>query len=439
MPKKNDPPETRNDPETKTEGTPESPSGDGSIPYVSLIQDPFGYRNAEISQAQEIADELPLDEDTETFQPAEDHGELESMARAMNEQAELARKTAEELADWVPDSDPGGKAATEKLQAQIAEDEALQARLARENQEREEREREEREEAGETDPQLQAALPRPDPDSGTLDVDEVRSCIEALLFMVDKPLTLERLREMIGPDFPLPVFQEAITALQDRYRHPAHGIEVVDVAHGYQFRTKPGRAALAKKLARTQTKRLSTGAMETLAITAYRQPVMKEDIDKIRGVDSSYFIKNLLDHKLISITGRSELPGRPMLYGTTDEFLALFGLKDLSAMPSLREIERMIPSSQSGTGDEDPRVKEMRRLVNQMTTDTSATLNYDPREDEKFLKEIRERVSEIPTSTPYLEEQKAAEKAAKELAAQAAQTPLPTETGDPAPELPLKG
>ena len=190
----------------------------------------------------------------------------------------------------------------------------------------------------------------------------------------------------------------------------------MEVAGGYQYRTKAGRAPLAKKLAKVPAKRLTAGAMETLAIVAYRQPVMKEDVDKIRGVDSSYFVKNLLDNKLIKITGRSELPGRPMLYATTEEFLTLFGLKDLSSMPSLREIEQMIPASQTGKGDEDPRVKEMRRLVNQMTTDTSTTLNYDPKEDEKILKEIKDRVSSIPSSTPYLEEQKAAEKAAKDLA-----------------------
>jgi segregation and condensation protein B len=148
--------------------------------------------------------------------------------------------------------------------------------------------------------------------------------------------------------------------------------------------------------------------------------VLKEEVDKIRGVDSSYFVRGLLDRKLIAITGRSELPGRPMLYSTTDHFLELFGLKDLAAMPSLREIEQMVPQSQSQNPDDpdssDPRVREMRRLVGQMKADTSTTLLYDPKEDERILSDIRERVKAIPTSTPYLEEQKAAEKAAKEEA-----------------------
>jgi segregation and condensation protein B len=150
--------------------------------------------------------------------------------------------------------------------------------------------------------------------------------------------------------------------------------------------------------------------METLAIIAYQQPVMKEEIDKIRGVDSSYFVRGLLDRKLIKISGRSELPGRPMLYGTTPEFLEVFGLKDLSSLPSLRELEQMIPQSQSGNPeDEDPKTREMRRLVSEMKADHSSALHYNPKEDEKILKEIRDQVNLIPTSTPYLDELKAAE------------------------------
>jgi segregation and condensation protein B len=160
--------------------------------------------------------------------------------------------------------------------------------------------------------------------------------------------------------------------------------------------------------------------MESLAIVAYKQPVLKEDIDKIRGVDSSYFIRGLMDKKLIKISGRSELPGRPMLYSTTDEFMQIFGLKDLNALPALRELESMIPSSPAKYED-DPRVKEMRRLVGEMTTDVSTTLAYDPKEDDKLLAEIREKVQSIPSSTPYLDAQKAQSKSdaarEKELAA----------------------
>jgi segregation and condensation protein B len=180
--------------------------------------------------------------------------------------------------------------------------------------------------------------------------------------------------------------------------------------------------------------------METLAIVAYRQPVMKEEIDKIRGVDSSYFIRGLMDRKLIAITGRSELVGRPMLYSTTETFLELFGLKDLAAMPPLRELESMVPTSQSDRPDgedADPRVREMRKLVSQMKSDTSTSLIYDPREDEKLLAEIRERVQAIPTSTAYLDEQKALEKQAKLDEKNGAKLAASGETAAPGTQLDL--
>jgi segregation and condensation protein B len=146
--------------------------------------------------------------------------------------------------------------------------------------------------------------------------------------------------------------------------------------------------------------------MESLAIVAYKQPVLKDDIDKIRGVDSSHFIRGLLDKKLIKIAGRSELPGRPMLYATSTEFLEVFGLKSLEALPPLKELESMVPGSQSGNPDDgDPRVKKMRELVASMNADHSVNLLYDPKEDEKFLTDIRERVKSIEIVTPTLQAQ----------------------------------
>jgi segregation and condensation protein B len=235
---------------------------------------------------------------------------------------------------------------------------------------------------------------------------------------------------MLNPELNFSLFQEAMEDLCRRYQGQEHGIEIFEVAGGYQFRTKPARADLAQKLIKIQTQRLSSGAMETLAIISYQQPVMKEEIDKIRGVDSSYFIRTLMDRKLIRISGRSELPGRPILYSTSPEFLEIFGLKDLSSLPPLRELEQMIPHSQStNPADEDPRVREMRRLVSEMKSDQSSALYYNPKEDDKILKEIREKVAAIPSSTPYLDELKAAEAiAAQAPPAESASVGPPEET-----------
>jgi segregation and condensation protein B len=247
-------------------------------------------------------------------------------------------------------------------------------------------------------------------------------------------MSATRLRQLLGPEHESSVFEQAIARVQEDYAGRKHGFELVEVNGGFQFRTKPGKAALAKKLVKVQVQRLSSGAMETLALVAYKQPCMKEDIDKVRGVDSSYFVRGLLDRRLIKITGRSELPGRPMLYATTEEFLELFGLADLSALPPLHELEKMIPASESGKPEEeDPRVREMRRLVAEMKAGTEARLSYDPKEDARLLTEIRERVAAIPSTTPYLEEQKVNEKIAKLQAELAEKIIL-----EPAPELPIE-
>lgn len=408
---------------------------EGGNDYVAFIDDPYGIKTIEISEAQKTSEELELDEELEPETEFEtDDSQLENLANALDEQAK--RLEAEALA---AQAQPAEEASAEELARQIAEDQALAAEMAREAAEAEK--------LLEIDPELLAALPRePQPDAqGNMDLSELQSCIETLLFMVDKPISPKKLQEWLGPDFKEELFVQALEGLKERYQSPHHGIELVEISNGWQLRTKPGRAALAKKLSKIQTQRLSSGGMETLAIIAYRQPVMKEEIDKIRGVDSSYFVRGLLDKKLIAITGRSELPGRPMLYSTTDHFLELFGLKDLAALPSLRELEQMVPASQSkNPEDEDPRVKEMRRLVNSMKADTSTSLLYDPKEDEKILKDIRERVQSIPTSTPYLDEQKALEKAAKEAAARGElpeNQPKGTQLGltppaTPEPELP---
>lgn len=250
-----------------------------------------------------------------------------------------------------------------------------------------------------------------------LGLEEAQSSIEALIFMAEKPLSLEKIFDLLSPkneegDRPtaFSVFQEAYTAIKDRYAASHHGFELVEVAGGLQFRTKPGMASFTRKLTKIQVQRLSSGAMETLAIVAYRQPVLKDEIDKVRGVDSSYFIRNLLDRNLIEMSGRSELPGRPILYSTTSQFLQLFGVSSIKDLPPLSEIENMVPTSEVGAENEDPRVKDMRKLVSEMKSDRTR-IDYDPREDERILKEIKDRVSSIATSTPYLEEQKAQEAA----------------------------
>lgn len=407
---------------------------------------------SQVREAQYSTEELELEED---FGMA---SELNEMAAQLKEAAEeessadapenadpidmsqlaaaVAAQTRLDEAELAPLVEAQKEEAAEELAHQIAEDLALKAFEIQEQSEGSRKlesasgNQENAEEVNQmdaVDPVLQAALPTLN-ETGQLDLIELQSCIEALLFMTDKPMAKARLKDLLAPELPesaLAEFDQALALLTERYQRPEFGFEVVAVAGAYQLRTKPARAPLAKKLAKVQTQRLSSGGMETLAIVAYRQPVLKEEIDQIRGVDSSYFVRGLMDRKLIEITGRSELPGRPCLYSTTPHFLELLGVNALSDLPPLREIEQMIPTSTSGSAEDNPVVKQMRKLVQQMNSDTSVNLNYDPSEDETILQEIRARVQSIATSTPYLEEQKAAEKAAAEQAkAEAAQAAL---------------
>lgn len=390
---------------------------------ITLMTDPFHLGTTmpnvmDVAAAQNSDEELLLDEpndDAEELAPlvlADNEAEIdETLARIQEKLAAQDAILAKEAAAL---AEAEAREAEERLAAQIAEDDALERKM-----------KEDAENELKNDPELRAALPvePAETESGELDLREMESCIEALLFMSERPLGAKKLQELLGPEMSLEYFEQALVNLQARYSRFSHGIELAEIAHGYQFRTKPIRAPLAKKLAKIQTQRLSTGAMESLAIIAYKQPVLKDDIDKIRGVDSSHFIRGLLDKKLIKIAGRSELPGRPMVYATSNEFLEIFSLKSLDSLPPLKELESMIPGSQSGNPDDaDPRVKKMRELVASMNSDHSVSLLYDPKEDEKFLSEIRERVKSIEIVTPTLQAQAdeaEAEKAAGKARAKA--------------------
>jgi segregation and condensation protein B len=364
---------------------------DSADSSVTLVTDPYGIRTQEIHDSQN--DDDAISEDL----AAEDFSEALAESDSRLEKLEVAMKVEHNrnLEDLTQAAENQKEDLARELAEQIAEDEALKAL---EEQEAEE----------EMSEELKAALPSRS-ENGEIDAEELQSCIETLLFMSDKPVTLNKLKEWLVLEMESQGIRDALYNLQERYKSPAHGFELVEVGGGYQFRTKPIRAALAKRLAKVQSQRLSRGAMETLAIVAYKQPVLKEDIDQIRGVDSSHFIRTLLDKKLIYMAGRSELPGRPIVYETTQEFLEIFALKDLASLPPLKELEQMVPASQSDDpANEDPKVREMRRLVAEMKSDKHR-LQYDPKEDEKLLGDIRERVKSIPTSTPYLQQLEAEE------------------------------
>jgi segregation and condensation protein B len=166
--------------------------------------------------------------------------------------------------------------------------------------------------------------------------------VEALLFASDTPLEAERIREVLD----LADLHEAgrlIDELRARYDASGGGLQIVEVGGGYRMITRPDVAPWLVRLARSRTRtRLSRPALEALAIIAYKQPVSRPEIDAVRGVNSEAVLDNLLERRLVRISGRKEAPGRPYLFETTREFLVAFGLRDLGDLPKV-EGELVVP------------------------------------------------------------------------------------------------
>lgn len=171
-------------------------------------------------------------------------------------------------------------------------------------------------------------------------MENLKHIIESLLFVADEPLTIERIRNIIAVVTPDEV-RSALTALSDDYDAREGGFYLREIAGGYQLRTRPEYTQWIKRLVQPKQQRLSKAALETLAIIAYKQPTMRSDIEYIRGVDCGGIMRMLLERKLVRILGRKELPGRPMIYGTTKHFLEVFDLKDLKDLPTPKEMAEL--------------------------------------------------------------------------------------------------
>ncbi len=175
--------------------------------------------------------------------------------------------------------------------------------------------------------------------------DELMPIIDALIFASDTPLSIQKIKQLIDEDaadgLTLKEIRQAIDDINQDNKIQRRGFFLQEVAGGYQFRTRPNYASWVKKLKKTRPFRLTQPTLETLAIIAYRQPIIRAEIEKIRGVDSGGVIKALLERGLIKIVGRKNIAGRPFLLGSTSRFLEVFGLEKLSDMPSLKEFERL--------------------------------------------------------------------------------------------------
>lgn len=201
--------------------------------------------------------------------------------------------------------------------------------------------------------------------------------IEALIFSADEPISqAEIIRAVKGIDgeeidMTSDDVDDVVKELNNKYRNEKNAFNILKVANGYTFATRAEYAKYVGFLSSEKTKRrLSQAALETLAIIAYKQPITKPELETIRGVNSDYILNTLLEKKLITITGRTETIGRPLLYGTTDEFLKYFGLYNLSDLPKPREIEEIMQ-------DDDFIEQKNKIMMNAIEEELESTIEKD--------------------------------------------------------------
>ena len=182
---------------------------------------------------------------------------------------------------------------------------------------------------------------------------DMKAVVEALLFAAENPLSLFQLSQILETDDKDRV-KGVLEELKAEYQEMDRAFELVEVAGGYAFRTRPQHSYWLRRLKRQQVTRLSRAALETLAIIAYKQPTLKAEIERLRGVEVGGVLRMLMEKGLVRVVGRKDLPGRPLIYGTTRRFLEVFDLKDLRDLPTLDEMETILGDQEDTAVVEEP-------------------------------------------------------------------------------------
>ncbi len=168
--------------------------------------------------------------------------------------------------------------------------------------------------------------------------------VEALIFTAERPVSIKEIKNCLEATFQANIsktdIENALVALTEKYQDDNFSFEIIEIAEGYQFLTKGAYHNTIGTLLKQKTKkRLSRAALETLSIIAYKQPLTKGEMEKIRGVSCDYSVQKLLEKELVAIVGRSEGPGRPLLYATSDKFMDYFGIKSIKELPKLKDFK----------------------------------------------------------------------------------------------------
>ena len=244
-----------------------------------------------------------------------------------------------------------------------------------------------------------------------LNMDSLCAAIETMIFVSDSPLDLQKIRDRIDRDkkIPLKLVHESISRLQQDYEQSHHGIRLVEVAKGFQFRTKATYAKFVESLFKAPSLVLSPVALEVLAIIAYKQPIARNLIDEVRGVDSSHILRALMDKRLVEVCGRSDDMGRPVVYGTTGRFLELFNLASLEDLPPEHELQSLADNQDVGD------IADIKELV-RTSGELKDKFHFDEIEE---LDALAETIKQVNASTEFThsikEQEKKGEKSAFDL------------------------
>ncbi|TKB78298.1 MAG: SMC-Scp complex subunit ScpB [Nitrospira sp.] len=206
---------------------------------------------------------------------------------------------------------------------------------------------------------------------------ELQAILEALLFVSSEPLSVARLVTVMG-NVPKSDVEEALRHLGQALDQDGRGVRLAVVAGGYRLVTKLDYAPWIKRLDKAKTSaKLSRSALESLAIIAYKQPLVRSEVEEIRGVETSGVLRTLLERKLVRIVGRKEVPGRPIMYGTTKFFLEHFGLSDLSQLPPLREFKELGEAEQASLPMDGGEVLSEEGSIETIETSVEPSVNGD--------------------------------------------------------------
>jgi segregation and condensation protein B len=234
---------------------------------------------------------------------------------------------------------------------------------------------------------------------------QVKSIIESLLFASVHPVSFAQIKGVFhGVDITSDRLHDIIGRMTTDCQGGERGVTLDEVSGGFQLRTKVENSGWLKRMVKARPFRLSGPALEVLSIVAYKQPLIKSEVDDIRGVESGHLVRALMEKNLVKFAGKSELPGKPMLYATTKQFLELFGLRNIRELPTLSEIDKLIPD---GIGDESDFDKE---TLGSLADKIAIAPGKSYSEAETELLSITDAISEISTSSEFFEQEKIRER-----------------------------